>query len=180
MARARTLQCTIEIAALEDQVGDPAGHHEAAETFARDAVDYAGHTQNPRLLARAYVCQGLTFSHEPHSDLEAARRCCEQAFSLLHPEGSERQYVWHDLETLKNRVLHARPVDPTLRAWSAGVIGDQSFQQLTEEFARLVIPKVWEREGRKVSRVAEKLSMSPKKVRRILDSAGKRGVGAGG
>jgi hypothetical protein len=35
-----------------------------------------------------------------------------------------------------------------------------------------VIPKVWEREGRKVSRVAEKLSISPKKVRRILHSAG--------
>jgi hypothetical protein len=42
---------------------------------------------------------------------------------------------------------------------------------LLSEFARPVIPpvipKVWEREGRKVSRVAEKLSMSPKKVRRI-------------
>ena len=38
--------------------------------------------------------------------------------------------------------------------------------------ARIVIPKVWEREGRKVSRVAEKLSISPKKVRRILQLAG--------
>jgi hypothetical protein len=36
----------------------------------------------------------------------------------------------------------------------------------------MVIPKVWEREGRKVSRVAEKLSISPKKVRRILHSIG--------
>jgi len=159
-------------------VGEPTGHHEAAEVFARDAVEFAGHTQNPRLLARAYVAQGLTFTAEPHSDPEAARRCCEQALALLQTDGSERQYVWQDLETLKNRVLHARPVDPTLRAWSAGVVGDQSFQQLTEEFARLVIPKVWEREGRKVSRVAAKLSMSPKKVRRILQAAGKRGFGA--
>jgi DNA-binding NtrC family response regulator len=63
-------------------------------------------------------------------------------------------------------------VDPQLRAWSAGVVGTQSFQQMTEEFARLVIPKVWEREGRKVSRVAAKLSISPKKVRRILQAAG--------
>jgi tetratricopeptide (TPR) repeat protein len=178
MARARTLQCIIENAALEEQVGEPTGHHEAAEVFARDAVEFAGHTQNPRLLARAYVAQGLTFTAEPHSDPEAARRCCEQALALLQTDGSERQYVWQDLETLKNRVLHARPVDPTLRAWSAGVVGDQSFQQLTEEFARLVIPKVWEREGRKVSRVAAKLSMSPKKVRRILQAAGKRGLGA--
>jgi DNA-binding NtrC family response regulator len=43
---------------------------------------------------------------------------------------------------------------------------------MTEEFARIVIPKIWEREGRKISKVAEKLSISPKKVRRILHSAG--------
>jgi DNA-binding NtrC family response regulator len=43
---------------------------------------------------------------------------------------------------------------------------------MTEEFARIVIPKVWEREDRKVARVAKKLSISPKKVRRILHSAG--------
>jgi DNA-binding NtrC family response regulator len=69
-------------------------------------------------------------------------------------------------------VLRTRPIDPILRAWSAGVVSGKSFQQITEEFARIVIPKVWEREGRKVSRVAERLSISPKKVRRILHSVG--------
>jgi hypothetical protein len=34
-----------------------------------------------------------------------------------------------------------------------------------------VIPKVWMREDRKISKVAEKLSISPKKVRRILRKA---------
>jgi DNA-binding NtrC family response regulator len=92
--------------------------------------------------------------------------------ALLQPEGGERQYVWDDLETLKARVLKTLPVDPLLRAWSSGVVENKSFQQMTEEFARIVIPKVWEREGRKVSRVAEKLSISPKKVRRILQLAG--------
>jgi hypothetical protein len=38
----------------------------------------------------------------------------------------------------------------------------------------LIVPKVWEREGRKVSRVATRLSMSPKKVRRILNKVGRR------
>jgi hypothetical protein len=33
---------------------------------------------------------------------------------------------------------------------------------------------VWEREGRKVSRVATRLSISPKKVRRILARVGRR------
>jgi len=174
MARARNLQCIIEHAAMEEQVGDPGHHHEAAEAFARDAVRFAGHTENRRLLARAYVWQGLTFAAEP-CDLEAAHRCCEQAEALLQTEGSERQYPWDDLETLKGRVLQARPIDAVLRAWSSGVVESKSFQQITEEFARIVIPRVWEREGRRVSRVAEKLSISPKKVRRILHSAGVAG-----
>jgi tetratricopeptide (TPR) repeat protein len=171
MARARTLECIIEHAAMEEQVGDAAQHREAAEGFAREAVAFAGQTENRRLLARALVWQGLTLAVEP-ADLEASRRCCEQALSLLQPEGIERQYVWEDLETLKGRVLHSQSVEGMLRAWSAGIVEGQSFQQMTEQFARIVIPRVWEREGRKVSRVAERLSISPKKVRRILRAAG--------
>ena len=53
-----------------------------------------------------------------------------------------------------------------------GMVGDKTFQQITEEFAAIIIPKVWEVEGRKVSRVASRLSVSPKKVRRILIRAG--------
>jgi tetratricopeptide (TPR) repeat protein len=172
MARARTLQCIVENSAIDEQLGNPALHHEAAVGFAREAVDFAGHTQNRRLLARAHVWLGITHAAAPWRDLESARRSCEAAMSLLQPEPAERQYVWDELETLKERVLQTWPVDPQLRAWSAGVVENRSFQQLTEEFARIVIPKVWEREGRKVSRVAERLSISPKKVRRILQSAG--------
>ena len=59
LARARLLQCTIENARLEEQIGeDPVHHAQLAAGFARDAVEYAKHTQNPRLLARAYVWQG--------------------------------------------------------------------------------------------------------------------------
>jgi tetratricopeptide (TPR) repeat protein len=171
IARARTLQCIVENTAIEEQLGDCAHHREAAEAFARDAVNYAGQTENRRLLARACVWQGLTFTVAP-ADLDAARRCCEQAMTMLQPEGLERQYTWDDLELLKQRLLNARPVDSVLRAWSAGIVEHTTFQQMTEEFARIVIPKVWEREGRKISKVAEKLSISPKKVRRILHSAG--------
>jgi len=171
MARARTLQCIVENTAIEDQIGDAAQHREAAEGFARDAVTFAEATENRRLLARALVWQGLTFTADP-ADLEAARRCCQQATTLLQPEGLETQYTWDDLETLKARVLHAHPVESVLRAWSAGIAENITFQQMTEEFARIVIPKVWEREGRKISKVAAKLSISPKKVRRILHSAG--------
>ena len=40
-------------------------------------------------------------------------------------------------------------MNPILRAWSQGSVGDKTFQQISEEFAELIIPKVWEREGRK-------------------------------
>ena len=173
LARARLLQCTIENARLEEQIGeDPAHHARLAADFARDAVEYAAQTQNPRLLARAHIWQGLTFTVQPFADLESARRCCQQAMTLLQPENLERQSGWEDLEILKSRSMQVRPIDPLLRAWSNGSVENKTFQQMTEEFARIVIPKVWEREDRKVARVARKLSISPKKVRRILHSAG--------
>ena len=171
MARARTLQSIVENTAAEEQVGDPAVHREASEAYAREAVSFAGHTQNRGLLARAHIALGLTLAAGPSPDLDAARRAAEEAVALVQPESSEGYYVWDDLETLKARVLRAHPVDALLRAWSAGIVENQSFQQVEEEFARIVIPKVWEREGRKISRVAAKLSISPKKVRRILHSA---------
>jgi len=180
MARARTLECIIENAAIEEQVGDAGAHHEAAEAFARDAVRFGEQTENRRLLARAHIWQGLTLASGPHTDLDAARRSLEQATALLQPESIERQYVWEELERLRTAVVRSRPVDATLQAWSAGVVDNASFQQMTEEFARIVIPKVWEREGRKISRVAEKLSISPKKVRRILHAAGVRSDILGG
>ena len=41
-----------------------------------------------------------------------------------------------------------------------------------------MIPKIWEQEGQKVSRVAKRLSISPKKVRRVLERLGLRAAGA--
>jgi hypothetical protein len=68
--------------------------------------------------------------------------------------------------------MRSTGIDDTLRAWSQGIVGDKTFQQITEQFAEVVIPQVWLREDKKVSRVAERLSISPKKVRRILRSVG--------
>ncbi len=149
MARARTLQCIIENAAIEEQVGDASLHQETAELYARDAVACAGRTQNRRLMARALIWQGLSFAAAPSPELEQARRCYEEVLALLPPDGSGRQDIWDDLQALKARVLQTLPVEPLLRAWSAGVVADRTFQQVTEEFARIVIPKVWEREAAK-------------------------------
>jgi len=42
-------------------------------------------------------------------------------------------------------------------------VGNKTFQQVQEEFAELVIPKVWINQGRNVTRIAQKLHISPKK-----------------
>jgi tetratricopeptide (TPR) repeat protein len=173
MARARILQSIVENGKFEEQIEEASGanqHAQLAHDFARDAVDFAKHTQNRRLLARAHVCQGLAFANDFFDNVEAARQCCDAAAALLKPQGPD--YIWDDLQELKARILRRGPVETVLREWSQGLVGEKTFQQITEDFAHIIIPKVWEREDRKVSRVAARLSISPKKVRRILRAAG--------
>jgi tetratricopeptide (TPR) repeat protein len=175
MARARLLECMIENVRVEEEIGDsaePGGHARLAQDCARDAIELAQQTQNRRLLADAYIWQGLTYCNRFFDDPELARRSYDQAVTLS--KGTHTDRSWEELETLKAKVLRGGRVDPVLRAWSQGSVGDKTFQQITEQFAELIIPKVWEREGRKVSRVASRLSMSPKKVRRILGRVGRR------
>ena len=99
-----------------------------------------------------------------------ARQCHDRAAELLRPEPQD--YIWADLQILKRKTVRTDAVNATLLEWSQGVVGEKSFQQIAEEFAELIIPKVWEREGKKVARVARRLAISPKKVRRVLASRG--------
>ena len=173
MARARILQCMVENMRYDEQIGDSSElhrHAQRAHDFAREAVEFAVKTQNRRVLARAYVWQGLTLTNGFFNNPDAARQCCNQAMSLLRPEGTEQ--LWDDLQDLKTRILRKGQVEAVLQEWAQGLVGGKTFQQISEEFAGIVISRVWEREGRKVSRVAEKLSVSPKKVRRVLQASG--------
>jgi tetratricopeptide (TPR) repeat protein len=175
MARARLLQCEVENGKLEEEIEgstDSWEHAQAARDFAREAVEAAKHTQNHRLLARAYIWRGLTSSHPAIHDIEDAKRCCELASSFM--KTVDYDDLWEELQMLKQKVMPKGSIDPLLRAWSQGITGEETFQELTEQFAEIVIPKVWEKEDKKVSRVAKRLSVSPKKVRRILARAGKR------
>ena len=175
MARARLLRCMIENARVEEGIGETiqlGNHARLAQDFAQEAIELAKHTQNRRLLAHTYIWQGLTHCNRFFDDPDAARSCYDQVISLSKSDHADS--AWEDLQTLKAKVLRGGSVDPTLRAWSQGSVGDKTFQQISEEFAELIIPKVWEREGRKVSRVAARLSVSPKKVRRILNRVGRR------
>jgi len=174
IARARLLQCTIENAKLDEEIEGSTQsweHAQAAREYAREAVEAAKHTQNQRLIARAYVWRGLTSCNSFFNDTEDAKHCYDAANSLLR--AVDYDDLWEELQLLKQKIVPKGNIDPLLRSWSQGITGDKSFQELAEQFAELVIPKVWEKEGRKVARVATRLSVSPKKVRRILIHAGK-------
>lgn len=175
MGRARILQCMIENGKVEEEIGggtDPGNHARRAYDFSQDAIDLARHTQHNLLLATAYLWQGLTQCNSFFDNLDAARECYDLARAACG--ATQPDNIWQDLQSLRAKILRKGSVDPALKAWSQGSVGDKSFRQISDEFAEIVITRVWEREGRKVSRVASRLSISPKKVRRILSRVGRR------
>lgn len=173
MARARVLESAVENAHVEEQTGedlDVAMHANQALQYSDEALSLAHETQNRRLLAGSLIARGTTAANEFFQDWETARRYASEATSLIGP--AESDHMVEDLALLKSRIVKASGIHDTLRCWSEGIVGNKTFQQVTEEFAEIVIPKVWLRSDRKVSRVATALSVSPKKVRRILRNSG--------
>ncbi len=173
MARARVLETAAQNARVEEQLGEDADialHANLAKQYSDEAVALAQHTENRRLTAGAYLACGSTASNDFFQDWESAKKYVDLAAALISP--NDRDHLWEEMALLNARILRVSKIDDRLRAWSEGMLGNKTFQQVTEEFAEVVIPKVWMREGRKVSRVAQRLSVSPKKVRRILRNAG--------
>jgi hypothetical protein len=172
MARARVLQAAAENGRVEEELEDSdlALHANLARQHADEAISLAQQTENRRLTAGAYLARGSTAANDFFQDWDEAKRYVELASALISTE--DRDHLWEEMAMLKSKILRASKIDDTLRSWSEGMLGDKTFQQVTEEFAEIVIPKVWVREGRRISRVAQKLSVSPKKVRRILRNAG--------
>jgi tetratricopeptide (TPR) repeat protein len=176
MGRARILQCMIENAKVEEEIGggaDPGSHARRAFEFSQEAIDLAKHTQHHLLLANAHLWQGLTQCNSFFDNPEAARASYDLARSSCGANQPDNN-MWQDMQTLGAKILRKGSVHPALKAWSQGAVGDKTFRQISDEFAEIVIARVWEREGRKVSRVAARLSISPKKVRRILARIGRR------
>lgn len=176
MVRARILQCMVENAKVEEDVSegaDPGSGSRRALEFSQEAIKLAKHTQHHLLLARAYVWRGLTECNSFFDNPEAARESYDLARSSCGTNPPDNNML-QELQTLGGKILHKGSVNPMLKAWSQGAVGEKTFRQISEEFAEIVIPRVWDREGRKVSRVAARLSISPKKVRRILARVGRR------
>src|SRR5260370_6515280 len=180
MVRARILQCMIENAKEEEEIGggaDPGSHPRGAFEFSQEAIDLANHTQHHLLLANAYLWQGLTQCNSFFDNPEAARESYDLARASCEANPSDN--IWQDLQTLGAKILRKGSVHPALKAWSQGAVGEKTFRQISEEFSEIVIARGWEREGRKGSRLAARLSISPKKVRRILARVGGRDPGSG-
>jgi tetratricopeptide (TPR) repeat protein len=173
MCRARIVQALVANARFEEEIGggeDPSRYAQLAHDCAKEAIDLGERTESRRLLAQANICRGLTLVNGFFNDAEAARACCNRAESFL---GHDRHdALWQEIDLLRERILHGGLEDPNLRAWSQGSVGDKSLQEVVSEFEELLIRKVWEHEGRKVSRVAQRLAVSPKKVRRVLRHLG--------
>jgi len=76
-SRARILQCMTENGKLEEGIEEGEGntrrHAQAALDYARDAAEFAKHTQNRRLLGRACTWHGLTLTNEFFDSIDAAR-----------------------------------------------------------------------------------------------------------
>lgn len=175
MARARVLEAYAENARVEEELGEDANiatHAHQARRYAEEAVQVALQTQNRRLLAGAHIVRGMVAASDFFKEWEEARRCEMESAALLR--SYDRDHLGEELAVLKAKIMRSIGIDETLRAWSQGIVGRKTFQQMAEEFAEIVIPQVWLREGKKVSRVAARLSISPKKVRRILRSVGLR------
>jgi hypothetical protein len=167
------LQSAVQGAKFEEQIDDASSRVPSSQLaceFAREALESAKLTQNRRLIAKSQISLGLALCLDFPDDLEVIQHCVDGAAALLKP--THQDYVWRELQDLKRKLRGAGNVNSTLRDWSQGIVGNKSFQQVSEEFAALVIPKVWRRENRKVARVANRLSISPKKVRRILRDQG--------
>lgn len=173
MCRARVVQAMVANARFEEQIGeaeDPSRFAQLAHDCAKEAVAFGERTESRRLQAQALICQGLTLVNGFFTNVDAARACCDRAEA--HLDHDRHDALWQEVEILRAKILHGGVEDPNLRAWSQGAVGDKSLQQVVADFEELLIRKVWEHEGRKVSRVARRLSVSPKKVRRLLRRSG--------
>ncbi|HEX5235525.1 MAG TPA: tetratricopeptide repeat protein [Silvibacterium sp.] len=169
MARARILEAAIELALADEEIAehpDASFHAARALEHAEEAIELACHTQNKRLLAEAYLMRGAAAADERFQDWETAKIYANKANDLLSKE--DRDHLLKELGALKTKIYRATGIDQTLREWSDGQLGNKTFQQIQEEFAEIVIPKVWLNHGKNITRVAQQLAISPKKVRRIL------------
>ncbi len=116
MGRARILECMIENAKVEEEIGegaDPGSHARRALEFSREAIDLAKHTQHHLLLANAHLWQGLTQCNSFFDNPEAARESYDLARASCGANQPDHN-MWQDMQTLGAKILRKGSVHPAL------------------------------------------------------------------
>ena len=107
MGRSRILECMIENAKVEEEIGegaDPGSHARRALEFSQEAIDLAKHTQHHLLLANAHLWQGLTQCNSFFDNPEAARASYDLARASCGTNQPDNN-MWQDLQTLSAKIL---------------------------------------------------------------------------
>jgi hypothetical protein len=170
LARSRIIHSKVEGAKYEEGIDegyDPTLHAQRAHDFAQDALGFAKRTKSRQLMAAANIRVGLTMCNEYFNDPEGAAEYCNHAAEYL--THSRRDHFWEEYQRLKSYVLRGKKADAAARNWPESIVGDKTLRQLKDDFDQMIILQVWDREDRKISRVAKALAISPKKVRRFLE-----------
>jgi len=166
MATARNLQCLVENTAVEEGIGGVAEHALAALEYAREAVELAGNTPHRMVLASAYIYLGLILSNEYFNNREGAHDVMERVAPCL--ESDLLYFVRESYQRLKKRLREEVTLESALIRLAQGEIGAKTYRELMEDFTDLVISTVWDEEKRVIKYTAARLSISRKKVRRVL------------
>jgi tetratricopeptide (TPR) repeat protein len=170
--RARILQAYVQMTRSEEQMESSwssISPSQYAVDLAEEAIELAKQTQNKRLMAAAQITRGLAATDLAQADWDLALRCASKASELLASE--ERDHLFSELTALRKKIAQSQSFDLTWRRWINGETDGKTYQQIEEDFAAVIIPQLWLKFGQNVSRVADHLKMSPKRVRRALRNA---------
>ena len=126
MGRARILQCMIENAKVEEEIGggtDPGNHARRAFDFSQEAIDLAKHTQHHLLLSTAYLWQGLTQCNSFFDNLDAARESYDLARATCGD--TQPESIWKDMQTAARQISSQGERRSDAEGVVAGVGGEQ-------------------------------------------------------
>ena len=167
--RAHILYSWIENTRYDGLFGQPEdapNYARRAKSHCLDALTLAESTQNKRLLLNAHIALGEVAANDFFHDYDLARRSIDAASALLAVEDAD--YTLDELSALKSKLMQKVGIDDTIRAWSQGLVGGKSLEEVTQAFAEVVVTQLWLKEDRKIARVARLLSSSPKRVRQLI------------
>ncbi|MFY9645920.1 MAG: hypothetical protein WAK29_12120 [Terriglobales bacterium] len=165
MGRAKVLECMIEDQDYVEGVGDDPKHNaQLAHDCASEAVRLAQRTENPGLLARAYLAMGFTLLDSQNDQQKAAEylRLAEEVY-----DSGGLDFLWEHVKNLRARIASQRTMSAELSEWSE-VPENRSFDNLEN----LIYSLVWHHVGEKIGRVAENLQVDPDTAKKHLVRAG--------